>query len=155
VQQQHVCGLRAESSFAKASAAAKASADESADKGAKDEGGGMKAGRTTTTEMVAANNSGVSSNSARQAQHDKTGVWRADCDGAPHIVPKACGGRFPFQVKVKLLTSEIGEIPKTIVTSIAATSTNGRLDNLLDAGRAGELREWVEGFICALSGGDA
>jgi hypothetical protein len=71
------------------------------------------------------------------------GVWQAESDGARNIVPKAWGGRFPFQVKVKLLTSEIVEIPKSIVTPIAATSTNGRLDNLLDAGRAGELREWV------------
>lgn len=72
------------------------------------------------------------------------GVWRAECDGARNIVPKAWGGRFPFQVKVKLLTSEILEIPKSVVTPIAATSTNGRLDNLLVAGRAGELVKWVE-----------
>lgn len=72
------------------------------------------------------------------------GVWRAECDGARNIVPKAWGGRFPFQVKVKLLTPEIVEFPKTIVTPIA-TSTTGRLDNLLDAGRAGDLMKWVEG----------
>ncbi|MBM3860569.1 MAG: hypothetical protein FJ395_13085 [Verrucomicrobia bacterium] len=75
------------------------------------------------------------------------GVWRAECDGARNIVPKAWGGRFPFQVKVKLLTSEIVEIPKPIVTPIAATSSNGRLDNLLDAGRAGELVRWAEGKL--------
>lgn len=43
-----------------------------------------------------------------------------------------------------LITSEIVEIPKSIVTPIAATSTNGRLDNLLDAWRAEELVKWVE-----------
>jgi hypothetical protein len=83
----------------------------------------------------------------KQAQHDKTGVWRAECDGARNIVPKAWGGRFPFQVKVKLLTSEIVEIPKPIVTPIAATSTNGRLDNLLDAGRSEELMKWVASTV--------
>lgn len=72
------------------------------------------------------------------------GVWRAS-DGARNIVPRAWGGRFPFQVKVKLLTPEIVEIPKTIMTAIAATSTNGRLDNLLDTGRAGELVKWAAG----------
>jgi hypothetical protein len=43
-----------------------------------------------------------------------------------------------------LIMSEIVEIPKTIVTPIAATSTNGRLDNLLAAGRTGVLVKWVE-----------
>jgi hypothetical protein len=73
------------------------------------------------------------------------GVWRAECDGARNIVPKAWGGRFQFQVKVKLHTSEIVKIPKTIVTPIATTSTKGRLDNLLDDGRAVELVKWVDG----------
>lgn len=68
------------------------------------------------------------------------GVWRAECDGARNIVPKGWGGRFPFQVRVRLLTSEIAEIPKPI----AATSTNARLDNLLDAGRAAELVKRVK-----------
>jgi hypothetical protein len=74
------------------------------------------------------------------------GVWRAECDGARNIVPKVWGGRFPFQVKVRLISPDIVEIPKNIVTTIAATSTNGRLDNLLDARRAAELFKWVSGL---------
>jgi len=75
------------------------------------------------------------------------GVWRAECDGVRNIVPKVWGGRFPFQVKVKLLTPEIVEIPKPIVNPIAATSTNGRLDNLLDASRAADLVKWVSNQV--------
>jgi hypothetical protein len=81
------------------------------------------------------------------------GIWRAECDGARNIVPKAWSGRFPFQVRVKLVSSEIVEVPKGIVTALAACSSNGRIDNLLDGERADELLKWVSGMIAFATGG--
>jgi hypothetical protein len=82
------------------------------------------------------------------------GVWRAECDGARNIAPKAWGGRFPFQVTVKLVSSEILEIPPKIVAAIAASSSNGRLNNVIDEERAGELLIWVSNTV-DLPGGNS
>src|SRR5271170_4139148 len=46
------------------------------------------------------------------------GMWRASSDGGKNIVPKAWGGRFPFQAMIALFTPEIVEIPKAEVVEI-------------------------------------
>lgn len=71
------------------------------------------------------------------------GVWRADGDGARNIIPKAWGGRFPFQVKVSLMSPEITEAPKEIVAALIAGSSNGRIDNLLNPNNAADLTKWA------------
>ena len=80
------------------------------------------------------------------------GVWRAERDGALNIIPRIWGGRFPFQIKVRLVSSEIVEVPAPIVAAIAADSSNGRLDNRLDVGRARELLTWAKELGVNLDG---
>jgi hypothetical protein len=67
------------------------------------------------------------------------GMWRASSDGGKNIVPKAWGGRFPFQTKIALFTPEIVEIPKADVVEIVLNPITGKLDNVLEGDRAERL----------------
>lgn len=44
-------------------------------------------------------------------------LWRAESDGGKKLVAKAWGGKFPFQVRVALVTPAIVELPKGFVGS--------------------------------------
>lgn len=67
------------------------------------------------------------------------GLWQANGDGAKNLVPKAWGGRFPFQVKVTLVTPGIIELPKTNVIESVLNPATGKIDNVLEDGRAETL----------------
>jgi hypothetical protein len=71
------------------------------------------------------------------------GLWEADDAGAMKIVPKAWGGRFPFQVRVKLLTPEAIEIPRDFVTENLSNSVTGRIENVVNQERAAKLLTFV------------
>jgi hypothetical protein len=61
-------------------------------------------------------------------------LWQATTDGARNLVPKAWHGRFPFQVKVALITPEIVEIHKTSIPESLRNPSTGKFDNVLDHG---------------------
>lgn len=67
------------------------------------------------------------------------GFWKASSDGGKNLIPKAWGGRFPFQVKVELATPEIVEIPKAKIVDVVTNSATGKLDNVLEGERAESL----------------
>ena len=64
------------------------------------------------------------------------GLWQANSEGGKNLVPKAWGGRFPFQVKVALVTPEIIELPKTKIIESVLNSATGKCDNVLEGDRA-------------------
>ena len=59
-------------------------------------------------------------------------LWVADTNGGRNLVPKLWNGKFPYQVKVKLITSKIAEVPKSVLTEFDASPAVGRFDSLLD-----------------------
>lgn len=56
-------------------------------------------------------------------------LWRAETDAARNIVPKAWKGRFPFQAKVALASSEIIEVPKLVVNELLLNPDTGYVVN--------------------------
>ena len=67
------------------------------------------------------------------------GLWQASGDGGKNLVPKAWGGRFPFQVKVALVTPEIVELPKAKIIEAVLNPETGKCDNVLEGDRAESL----------------
>jgi hypothetical protein len=56
------------------------------------------------------------------------GMWQAESDGARDIVKKAWNGRFPYQVKVKLVSGKAIEVPKTLLEELGADPATGKFD---------------------------
>ncbi len=56
-------------------------------------------------------------------------LWNAIANGGKNLSPRAWGGRFPFQVKVALLTPDIIEIPKARVAEQFMNYATGKFDN--------------------------
>jgi hypothetical protein len=67
------------------------------------------------------------------------GLWQASSEGGKNLVPKAWGGRFPFQAKVMLDTQEIVELPKTKIIESVLNPATGKIDNVLEGNRAENL----------------
>jgi len=42
-------------------------------------------------------------------------LWKAETDGGLKLVPRAWGGRFPYQAKVTMVSSEIIEVPPATI----------------------------------------
>lgn len=59
------------------------------------------------------------------------GFWQAESDGGKRIVPKAWGGKFPYQVRVALRTPTIVELPKGSVGMGERVIEGDRVDALL------------------------
>lgn len=67
------------------------------------------------------------------------GLWRATTAGGRHLVPKLWAGRFPFQVKVQLVSEKIAEVPKTILTAHGMDAKVGRFDGAMAQATADEI----------------
>ena len=64
-------------------------------------------------------------------------LWRAESDGGKKLVAKAWGGKFPFQVRVGLVTPRIVELPKGSV---------GSHERILEGPRAEQVLGLVPGI---------
>ena len=72
------------------------------------------------------------------------GLWQAITDGGKNLVPKAWGGRFPFQVKVALVTPEIISIPKAEIGEAFLDPTSGKFQNIIEGKPADDLIRAVQ-----------
>lgn len=64
-------------------------------------------------------------------------LWRASGDGGKRLVPRAWGGRFPFQVRVAQATETIIDLPK---------GTVGNAERILEGARAEQVLRTVLGM---------
>ena len=72
------------------------------------------------------------------------GLWQATTDGGKNLVPKAWGGRFPFQVKVALVTPEIISIPKAEIGEAFLDPASGKFQNIIEGKPADDLLRAVQ-----------
>jgi hypothetical protein len=75
------------------------------------------------------------------------GLWQATCDGGKNLVPKMWGGKFPYQVKVKLVLPKVTEVPKKILAELGVNPAVGRCDNCVDDDLAEEL---IQGMLALI-----
>ena len=67
------------------------------------------------------------------------GLWQATSNGGKNLVPKIWGGKFPYQVKVKLVIPTVTEVPKKVLTKLGIDPAVGRFDNCVDEDTAEDL----------------
>jgi len=67
------------------------------------------------------------------------GLWQATCNGGKNLVPKVWGGKFPYQVKVKLVIPKVTDVPKKVLTKLGVDAAVGRFDNCVDEDMAEDL----------------
>jgi hypothetical protein len=73
------------------------------------------------------------------------GLWQATCDGGKNLVPKIWSGKFPFQVRVKLVIAKVTDVPKKVLTELGVDAVVGRFDNCVD-------KEMAKVLIASLDG---
>ena len=66
-------------------------------------------------------------------------LWQAICNGGKNLVPKAWGGKFPYQVRVRLVISKVTDVPKKVLTNLGTDAAVGRFDNCVDEELAEDL----------------
>ena len=69
------------------------------------------------------------------------GLWRASSSGGRRLKPKLWGGKFPFQVKVELVSAEPFEVPRSVLETLSVDPASGRLEDTIDGDRANVLLE--------------
>lgn len=67
------------------------------------------------------------------------GLWQAACDGGKNLVPKVWGGKFPYQVRVKLVIPKVTVVPKSVLKKLGVDAAVGRFDNCVDEEMANDL----------------
>jgi len=67
------------------------------------------------------------------------GLWQATSNGGKNLVPKIWGGKFPYQVKVKLVIPKVTEVPNAVLKKLGIDAAVGRFDNCLDEDTADDL----------------
>jgi hypothetical protein len=67
------------------------------------------------------------------------GLWQATAKGGRNLVPRVWGGRFPFQVRVRLVVPSILEFPKAAVPEAALNPETGKFGNILTADQGDTL----------------
>ena len=72
------------------------------------------------------------------------GLWQAVADGGKNLVPKAWGGRFPFQVKVALASPEIISLAKAILGDAFLDPATGKFHNIIEGESAEALLRMVQ-----------
>lgn len=76
------------------------------------------------------------------------GLWQAMSNGGKNLVPKIWGGKFPYQVKVKLVIPKVTDVPKSVLKTLGIDAAIGRFDNCVDEDTAEDL---VGSLLGALS----
>ena len=69
------------------------------------------------------------------------GFWRAESNGGRNLVPRAWNGKFPYQVKVKLITAKVTEVPKAILNEFSFDPSAGRYDSAIEESLAIKIME--------------
>lgn len=67
------------------------------------------------------------------------GLWQATSNGGKNLVPKVWGGKFPYQVKVKLVIPKVTDVPKSVLKKLGIDAAVGRFDNCVDEDMAEDL----------------
>ena len=67
------------------------------------------------------------------------GLWQATSNGGKNLVPKVWGGKFPYQVKVKLVIPKVTDVPNAVLKKLGVDAAVGRFDNCLDEDTADDL----------------
>ena len=67
------------------------------------------------------------------------GLWQATSNGGKNLVPKIWGGKFPYQVNVKLVIPKVTDVPKKVLTQLGIDPAVGRFDNCVDEDTAEDL----------------
>lgn len=73
------------------------------------------------------------------------GLWRAESDGGRSLVPKAWGGRFPYQAKVRMASTKIVEVPKELLAQFDVDAAVGRFENPVDERLAESIVAAIQG----------
>jgi len=60
------------------------------------------------------------------------GLWQATSNGGKNIVPKIWGGKFPYQVRIKLAIPKTLEVPKSLLSELGVDPSLGRFDPVFD-----------------------
>jgi hypothetical protein len=60
------------------------------------------------------------------------GLWQATSNGGRNLVPKIWSGKFPFQVRVKLLLPSVTEVSRKVLSDAGIDPAVGRFDNCAD-----------------------
>jgi len=60
------------------------------------------------------------------------GLWQATSNGGRNLVPKIWSGKFPFQVRVKLLLPSVTEVSRKVLSGAGIDPAVGRFDNCAD-----------------------
>lgn len=60
------------------------------------------------------------------------GLWIATANGGRNLVPKIWGGKFPFQVRVKLVIPKVTEVSRQVLANAGVDPAVGRFDNPVD-----------------------
>lgn len=71
--------------------------------------------------------------------HDVLALWEAVSDGSENIEARAWQGRYRFQIRIHLQSSEILTVPRAIVNDIIKNPVTARVDNILEGYRAHNL----------------
>jgi hypothetical protein len=69
------------------------------------------------------------------------GLWQATSDGGRNLVPKLWGGKFPFQVTVKLFGRSVVAVDPLILAKLGIDPVKGRFPGPLDEEMASEVLE--------------
>ncbi len=67
------------------------------------------------------------------------GLWQATSNGGRNLVLKIWGGKFPYQVKVKLVIPKVTDVPKSVLKKLGVDAAVGRFDNCVDEEMAEDL----------------
>jgi hypothetical protein len=73
-------------------------------------------------------------------------IWQADSEGANGIIRSAWSGRYPFQVRVKLLSTEIIEIPATIANEFMDAAQN-KFEGIIELGNTANFDDFCSSFM--------
>ena len=80
------------------------------------------------------------------------GLWQATSNGGKNIVPKIWGGKFPYQVRIKLAIPKTLEVPKSLLSELGVDPSLGRFDPVFDDELAQRILDFF-GFTRLISRG--